>query len=66
MEIKVKKRDHQAEWPKHVIDEVNTFFEGVAKLEMKNNLLSISVGTRTMNISLPGVIGCESQSVTDL
>lgn len=39
----------------------NSFFEGDAQVEVKENRLEITIGSRIMVISLPSVIGVQAK-----
>lgn len=43
-----------------LLEEFNRFFQGNAKAVIKEDRLEITIGTRTMIISLPVVIGGQS------
>ncbi|MFC1963568.1 hypothetical protein ACFLVL_02995 [Chloroflexota bacterium] len=48
-----------------LISEFNHYFEGDAKAETINGQLSITVGSRTVIISLPAIIGVQCEVVRD-
>ena len=45
-----------------IIDEFNRFFEGSAEIEIKDESLMITIGTQTMIIQLPSVVGMQAVS----
>jgi hypothetical protein len=45
----------------HIIEEFNSFFEGNAKIELIENNIEITIGSRTLTIQLPCVIGVKSK-----
>lgn len=40
-----------------IVDKFNSLFEGDARAEIKNNDLKITVGSQTLIIQLPSVVG---------
>ncbi len=47
---------------KKIIDEFNSFFEGSAKAVIKDNSIEITIGSQTLIIEPPSVIGAQSKS----
>lgn len=45
---------------KEIIDKFNETFSGDAHASLENNTLEITVGTKTMTIELPSVVGVKS------
>ena len=43
-----------------LLKEFNRFFEGDVKIALSNNRLEITVGSRTLILSLPEIIGVDS------
>ena len=43
-----------------LLEEFNAFFKGSAEVKIKDGRLEITIGTRTMLISLPEAIGGQS------
>lgn len=57
--------DSQPATPKNIIDEINEHFKGDAKIEIKNKTLSITIGSRTIEIAPPLIIGASCVGTTD-
>jgi len=43
-----------------LLDEFNTFFKGSAQAKIIGNRLEITIGSQTLIISLPGIVGGQS------
>jgi len=50
----------EEEHMKEIIDKFNETFSGDAHASLENNTLEITVGTKTMTIELPSVVGVKS------
>ena len=46
---------------KNLVDRFNSFFEGSAKIEINGSNLEIAIGSQTLIISLPEIIGVDSR-----
>ena len=46
-----------------IIDRFNGFFEGSAKAEIDEKRLRITIGTQTLIIQLPSIVGGEGRSM---
>ncbi len=46
-----------------LVKEFNQFFEGSARIEVKDDRLEITIGSQTLIISLPEVIGVQSKGL---
>jgi len=44
----------------NILHTFNSFFGGAAKAEIKGNRLEITIGSRTLLISLPEIVGAQS------
>ncbi len=44
----------------NLLDRFNSFFEGSARAEINNHRIEVTIGSQTLLISLPEVIGCDS------
>ena len=48
---------------REIIAEFNSFFDGDAKLEIKGKDLEITIGSRTLQIQLPSVVGGRAEPI---
>lgn len=44
-----------------IIDEFNRFFKGEAHIEVINNQLEITIGSQTLVVSLPAIVGIQAR-----
>ncbi len=45
----------------NLLDKFNSFFKGTASLVIKDDELKITIGSQTLTVSLPQIIGTESK-----